>query len=397
MSELDDRLQGLRDELAAAIALPDVDRLTDRARTRRKVQVGAIAAVVAVVMAVPLARALPIWTAAGPNPAKTAYLVDFADADHGYALTRTCARGTVDCRFALYRTANGGADWQPRKLPRAPGDGFWDVMYVLGPDAVTLANPLGVETSRIFSTDGGRTWGVTEELTPAGTAPLPSHGVLTGGCGAQPYPGQGCGAVGSIQPDSGRFLAAPRQPGIIALQVGPAPTASGKWWVAGAVDGNPHAFLAVSADGGRTWSTSEMDQFAGPGGWSVVEHGNVMYATARSRSDRVFGVWRSTDGGRSWTRTWNPAAAEVLASDDGRPSSWDGPELLGSPVLTADGDLVLPGTTGTYVSADDGRDFTRTTGSTGWVTWTRAGYLRTQGHSFALSGDGSHWREFTVG
>ena len=398
MSELDEELRGLREELSSAIPVPDVDHLTARARVRRKLQVGAIAAVVAVVAAVPVARALPVWLrSADPVTAGTGYAVDFADADHGYALTRSCAQGSVGCTFTLFRTADGGETWQPRRLPPAPDDGFWDVMYVLGPDAVTLANPLGVEQTRIFSVDGGRSWGVTRDMSPVGTAPLPSGGVLTAGCGTQPYGGEGCALVGTLEPASGRFVAAPAQPQLAVLQVGTAPTEGGKWWVAGAVDGNAHAFLAVSADGGRTWSSSEMGEFAGAGGWAVVEHGNVMYATA-SRSGRVFGVWRSTTGGRSWTRVWTaPAVFVAENSAETEEAAPAGPGLLGDPVVADDGSLVLSDTTTTHVSHDRGRTFRPVHPASVPARWTRAGYLRIQGQTYGLSSDGAHWREFTVG
>jgi photosystem II stability/assembly factor-like uncharacterized protein len=396
MSELDNRLRALRDELTAAIPLPDVDGVTGRFRTRRRVQLGAIVAVIAVALAVPVVRGLPVWPAADPSPAKTAYLLDFADPDHGYALTRTCSRGTVDCAFALYRTADGGESWQRRRLPHAPGDGFWDVLYVLGPDEVAVANPLGTEQTRVFSTDGGRSWGVAEELTSAGTAPLPAGGLLTAGCGAQPFHGPGCDLVGSVRPDSGQFVPVPTQPPLTPVQLGPSPTEGGRWWVVGAVPGDDSTHLALSGDGGRTWSVTALPKppadlpYGDFGGWAVVEHGGVMYVTGGHGSS----VWRSTDGGKSWQHRW---AERVDEPEDARTLALRPGKLLGDPVLADDGGLTISGTAGTYVSHDQGHSFRRTGDSSGWMRWTRGGYLREQGHTFALSGDGSHWREFTVG
>lgn len=405
MSDIDRDLRGLRDELTAAIPLPDVDDVTGRARARRRGQVVAIVAVVvAVAAAVPIARALPIWTTtASTNPAKTTYVVDFADADHGYALTRTCVRGTVGCASTLYQTADGGESWQARKLPRAPSDQFWDVLYVLGPDDVAIATPIGIEKTRIFSTDGGRSWGRVENpdtgvTEPVITLSLARGGMLTGGCGAQPFTGDACQVVGSIQPSTGRFVAAPTQPPLNPRQLGPAPTEGGKWWVAGTRDGSDHAWLAVSDDDGQTWSASEMAEFAGMGGWSVVEHGDTMFATAGA-ANGLFGVWRSTDGGRSWTRTWtyDPIAAMASGGAPAEDAPTEGPALVGGPVLAGDGKLIVSNGTKTYVSDDQGRHFRPAGADTGWVKWTRGGYLRMQGHSFALSADGTHWREFTVG
>jgi len=395
MPDLDAELRGLRDELTAAIPLPDVERVAGRARSRRRLQVGVLAVVIAVVVGVPIARALPVWLAAArPDPAKTSYVVDFADAKHGYALTRTCQRGTEGCTFTLYRTGDGGETWQPRRLPLAPGDGFWDTMYVLGPDDVTIGKPVGVETTRIFSTDGGLSWGVAYDLAPAGTAPLAPGGLLSGACGEQPYGFGGCDVVGSIRPDTGQFVAAPTQPQLVPHQVGPAPTVTGKWWVAGTNPLSERSFLAVSADGGGTWSTSELATPAGRH-WAVVEGDGVLYATAANDAGRVTSVWRSTDGGRSWTRTWPDTAPDDSPQESS--SSGAGEFLASRPIAAGDGSLILADTKRTLVSDDEGRTFRREGGAPGWVTWTRGGYLRTQGGTFALSGDGLHWRQFTVG
>jgi len=396
MSDLDADLRGLRDELTAAIPLPDVERIAGRARTRRRLQVGALLAVIAVVVAVPVVHALPVWlTAARPNPAETSYVVDFADAKHGYALTRTCERGTEVCTFTLYRTADGGETWQSRRLPLAPGDGFWDTMYVLGPDEVTIGKPVGPETTRIFSTDGGRSWGVANDLARAGTAPLAPGGLLTGACGEQPYQYGGCDVVGSIRPDTGQFVAAPTQPRLVPVQVGPAPTVTGKWWVAGVNATRDRPVLAVSADDGRTWSTNELTEPVGRR-WAVVEGDGVLYATAADDAGKVAGVWRSTDDGRSWTRTWAAKLKPKDPRDDYLPTGV-GPFLDSRPIAAGDGSLILADMKQTLVSDDEGRTFRRDGGASGWVSWTRGGYLRTNGGSFELSADGLHWRQFTVG
>lgn len=139
-------------------------------------------------------------------------------------------------------------------------------------------------------------------------------------------------------------------------------------------------------DDGRTWQTGELDlgsTVPASDGWDVVERNGVMYATA-STYGGLLGVWVSTDDGRSWTRTWTRDGTRWL------------PDLVGSPIAAGDGSLVLSDGTTTYVSTDQGRSFEPAGTAGGSVEWTRAGYLRENGDTFALSSDGLRWREFTV-
>jgi hypothetical protein len=152
--------------------------------------------------------------------------------------------------------------------------------------------------------------------------------------------------------------------------------------------------MSVSSDGGRQWSTVDLtfDGTARMDGWEVVERNGVMYATASSARE-LLAVWRSTDDGKSWVRTWTPSAAQRI------------PGLVGTPIAAGDGTLALLDGVTSYVSTDQGRTFTRTGEKVGSARWTRAGYLRTDGYQywmssegtrFSLSSDGLHWREFTV-
>jgi hypothetical protein len=388
MSDLDTELRGLREELNAAIPLPDFERVIGRARIRRGLQLAAIAAVVAVVaVAVPLVRAArSVPPATTPDAKDTSYILDFADLDHGYALARKCPRSTSGCAFTLYRTTDGGQTWALRYLPPAldPETGYGSAtMYVLGPDAVLVDRPMRDGVDRTYSTDGGRSWHWVQTLDTGATAPLPHGALLTTRCGPQPYTETaGCPDVGTIQPRTGRFVATPTQPPLVAEQIGPSPTQSGGYWVVGRSRTTDEYGIAVSADSGRTWSVDELGLWGpdGPLTWSVVENTGVMYLLASS-SVGALRVWSSTDGGKSWT---------FVYSED------SGPQVVGSPVAAGDGSLLVSDGMSTWKSGDGGRTFVKTEDQPFGVKWTRAGYLWLKVDRFELSGDGMHWWEFRV-
>lgn len=382
MSELDTDLRGLRDELTAAIPIPDVARVTGRARTRRRTQLGAIGVVIVVALAVPVLRALPFGKEAAAPPENTSYLVDFADPDHGYALARSCATGNEGCRYTLYRTADGGKAWQPRQLPK-PDNGasyFAATLYVLGPDAVAIDRPIGDKADRIHSDDGGRTW--SEAGPPGSPLPLNVGALVVGACGAKPHRNQGCTDIGTIDSASGAFVPVPEQPPLTGISVGPVAMADGRWWAAGASASTHNGAVAVSDDGGRTWLSGELGAWAVPS--AVVERDGVLYAIGFAYDVRItgLGVWRSGDDGRSWT---------LMGISDKLNA------MVGSPVAASDGSLIVSDGTTVYVSTDEGGTFKRVGDAFGAVKWTRAGYLRMNVNKFALSTDGLNWREFTIG
>jgi hypothetical protein len=407
MSELDTALQGLRDELNAAIPLPDVEHVTGRARTRRRLQLGAIAAVVVVAAAVPVLRALPSGSpvAAPPDQPRTGYVVDFADPDHGFAIGRRCEKNRDGCSFSFHRTTDGGRDWQTMTLP-APQNaetGYFSTnMYVVGPDEVVINRLFGSSSEyldRIHTMDGGRSWQEVEvSWGNSTTTPLGPRSLLSGTCLQIPAPAETCpSGLGTIQSGTAMNIEIPTQPPTGPLsQNGPVATKDGKWWAVGRNDTAGRWTMSVSTDGGRSWSTSDLlnlNDPPGTGGWAVVERNGVMYATASSAS-RLLGVWRSTDDGKSWTRTWTHDGGQWI------------PGLIGTPIAAGDGSLILSNGLTTYVSTDQGRTFEQTgEKAAGTVRWTRAGYLRSDGNvyatssdgnNFALSTDGLHWRTFTV-
>lgn len=386
MSELDTDLRGLRDELTAAIPIPDVERVTGRARTRQRTQLGAIVAVIVVALAVPVLRALPFGKEAAAPPQSTSYLVDFADPDHGYALARTCVVSNEGCRYTLYRTGDAGKTWQTRTLPPTPDDRttyFAASLYVLGPDEVTIQRPRGNESDRVYTTDGGRSWrtSTTYQAASSVTAPLARGTRLVGPCGDQPYPSQGCDLIGAIDPDSGTFVPVPLQPPLTGKQLGEVATEGGTWWVTGLSVTTGRSAISMSNDGGQTWSTTEFSQ--SEAAYMVVERDGVLYTVGGFRDDQESGmaVWRSVDGGRTLTRTGVSSTT----------AGW-----YDTPIAANDGSLIVSNGTTTYRSTDMGRTFKRFGDAVGWVKWTRGGYLRINVNEFALSTDGLHWRKLTI-
>jgi hypothetical protein len=394
MSELDSQLRGLRDDLHATIPPPDLSEVAGRARQRtvRRRVLGAIAAVLVVSAAVPVLRSLPTGTQAGEQgtPARSTYDVDFADADHGYALRGMCRGSSNGCEFTLLATSDGGRTWQRRTLPPPASkisNYFNATLYVLSPDEVVIDRPAepNWETRRIYSDDGGRDWRVAEPWYAPDFAPVPENGVLTVSCSTDLIGTDMCAVIGTIQPDTGTMVRVPEQPKLTSGRLGTTATAGGQLWVVGRKE-NAGWTVAVSGDSGRTWTTTVLDVPGIPttDRWAVVERNGVMYLTAGTTYD-LLAVWRSTDDGTTWTRTWAGTGTNWL------------PSPAGSAIAAGDGSLIVSDGRSTYVSTDQGVTFRRTgDAAPGTIRWTRAGYLRSGSGGFALSTDGVKWRSFEV-
>lgn len=158
--------------------------------------------------------------------------------------------------------------------------------------------------------------------------------------------------------------------------------------------------LAVSEDRGRSWQLSRM-----PG---AVEDGWGMHVVGAAQSKLLYAVqpgippdeddvkngllalYRSTDGAQTWERVWKHRKGVEPRSS------------LGAPVAASDGSLTVYGEAGVWRSADGGRTFT---GSgprvlAGSVTTTPLGFLwsdSTGVGSFRISADGIHWTSFELG
>lgn len=400
MPDLDTELTALGEHMRESITPPDLEAVADRARertVRRRTQLAAIAAVFVVTAAVPLLRAVPGGdTPASDHPTSgvtSTYSVEFADADHGFAVDRQCERPGGTCR--LLSTSDGGQHWSTHALPPASDDAAIVGLIALGADRVALDRLApGIGNERIYSDDGGRTWQtVPLQDNPEPVDAIPEGGVLNIGCAGGP--GQvSCSELIVTMPGNGQTRVLAHQPGIVGQVLGPVPTADGTWWVAGDDPVSGATVLSVSTDDGRTWRSTLMDVPDGrtPNTWAVVEGGGVLYAAVSGTTERTFdlvGIFRSDDGGASWTRTHRPSEELTV------------PGFLGTPVIRADGLLLVDGGQGTYESDSSGETFAPAHDElTGYVRWTRAGYLcdlPSSGNGFAVSTDGVEWRPFTVG
>jgi hypothetical protein len=393
MSELDDSLRELRDDLRSSLCRRGLSDVAARARqrsVRRRMQVGAVAAVVMVSVAVPMLRAMPDDRSPAAPPAdRYEYELDFADPSHGYALGRDCVE---TCRFTLLATSDGGRSWQPRPLPPEEGAATDAGVTVAGPERLSFNRSSAAATSTgefFVSDDGGRTWHPPLTAAPTLLKPIEDGALVVQACvGAR---GDTCvRGLGSLTPQ-GISMPAVTQPPLADPVPGGAATASGVVWATGRHVGTGQWAVSVTSDGSRTWSTTPLDLPGKPalaGGWSVVEGAGLLYLTVVGSigvgPTGLLAIYRSRDRGRTWTGTWRATPTSVRQG------------VLGSAVATSDGRLLLYSTLDGTVEAGT---FTRAEHQLpGPVTWTRGGYLsRASAGSFELSADGVHWRTTRIG
>lgn len=421
------------EEVAAALAAvraatppPEHPRLRNRLRqqrTRRKTLVGAAVAVLLAAVAVPMLRESAPKPASDlvfppPTPARTSHIhwADFADREHGYALRFDCA-GTVgsteSCIVDVLATEDG-EHWTARRVPRPERDGAQlnGFLKVLGPRELVVdwqTDPTSTRVDRMHSSDGGRHWErVDIPASPRTTPAVPDGGSAYRACARTAVGGE-CEAwgVGVVLPGSGETALLATQPALTDIVFDPTWKLAGdRWWAIGHVPGTGGWAIAITADAGRTWWTTPIAPLDGDvnGTWSIGGSGQTLYAAMADQSGpdalALAALYRSDDGGRSWTRTWQHR--------EGQPPMRG---YFGALIVKPDGTLLLNGidpnyvdntpATTTYVSVDRGVTFTRTISATvGYVYWTGAGFLSsplTEGDPFRLSTDGTSWEDVVIG
>jgi hypothetical protein len=297
----------------------------------------------------------------------------------------------------LFASADGGTQWERRVLPGGDRQYTKGELTVLGADTLQFVRFLrgtpGIGDA-FLSTDGGRTW---HENNPHGlTAPsaIPPQAVLQQTC-APPGGVDECPTPLAMQTPDGSLLSPVlTQPPLRDPEPGPVATSGGRFWATGREPASGRWAISVTSDAGATWATNPLDVPGTPttlGAWSVVEYGGVMYATVQGALEKgpygLLAVFRSTDHGVSWTRTWHASGATKLLN------------VTGNAIATSDGRLIVwSAVSGAMESSDGGRTFTRSSlRLLGTVTWTRGGYLvRRPENAWDISQDGVTWRTFVL-
>lgn len=419
-TDLDQELAQLGDEVRTSVPVPALDKIVARHKhrvVRRRMQFGAVAAVLVVSTAVPLLRDQMV-----PDPPKPAVPpaesspfpkkpfitdMDFADDDHGYAIRMTCENGNpARCEGKLLATGDG-THWDNRRLPRPESAPSWanGTLRTLGPDELTVewpasASPEDTDVYRVLSVDGGRTWKqvTVPNLVTATVGEIPDGGKLIPSCARLAGGGTQCAerGVAVLLPGSGESALLANRPRLTAMAAGNVPMANGQWWTVGRDPKTDEWGLAISDDDGRTWTTTALnfsdsvDQY----GWSVGSSGSTLYATAigsrSNTSNGLVAIFRSTDGGLTWERTWKPVGEQSPR------------RVFDSTVVGQDGTLTINATDGkAYVSKDGGRTFTETERRYGdYAFWIGTGYLGVaveSGRAVDMSEDGVHWRKVKIG
>jgi len=420
-TDLDTELSRLRDEMRDEMPVPGFEQVVARHKQRvirRRMQLGAVAAVLVVSAAIPVLRAQvapdekpappggPSYEA--PEQPTGPYVSDvqFTDADHAFAIRAQCVGSPATCRETLLATDDGGEHWQKRTLPRPPSAPTWSKgnLHTLTQDELTVDWPLsaaleGSRFHRIHSTDGGRTWQtvavppIVTDTVPA----IPEHGALVPSCARLAAGGTRCTERGFavLQPGTGESAGLEHRPPLTAMQAGVGPTPDGRWWVVGRDPKTNRWGISISNDDGRSWTTTVLDwvEPVDTYGWSVVEQGGTLFATGVGAlpdvSNGLLGIFRSTDGGRSWEQTWKP--------EEGKNPR----RVFSDPVAASDGTLTINTPTRTYQSRDGGRTFSEAKQRySGYAGQAEPGYIAGSVDSpenLAISEDGVHWRTIKVG
>jgi len=196
----------------------------------------------------------------------------------------------------VLKSADGGGHWKFANSGLKAVGGMVQVL-IDAQNPTILAPPYE-------STDGGATW--SRYSLPSGLGglmadPQNPH-ILYGTTGQAFYKSADFGdswtQIGSFHGNSGQFVISPRFPDIM-------------YGLGRSVDGDVPS-LFQSADGGHTWSASALGLNGEPAAWIAVDpqDPNIIYvSTSLPDLEAVYlSLWKSADGGVSWTRLRGPNA-----------------------------------------------------------------------------------------
>jgi hypothetical protein len=328
--------------------------------------------------------------------------VGFAADGSGFALLAECGKTRCVQRVAVLDKGAGAWRMGTSPLPDVTGDlGITAGLVVLGPGRALITEGKWPPPERTWYTgDGGSSWRQATGDAVGSTPTVPEGGVLVEDCTGPDEEGNGCVRTRllAVMPDTGEYRVLAHQPPLKGVMT-PAGQIGVRLYAAGLDPNSGNPALAVSEDRGSSWRRASLP--AGPEGWSmsVVSDGSALYAAHHGQlldeddvKNGLLAIHRSTDGGRTWEQVWKHRKGVEPRS------------ILGAPIAAIDGSLTVHGEDGVWRSTDEGRSFTRSgpggRGPQGWVTTTPLGYL--WGDSFGagryrISADGVRWTTFDLG
>jgi photosystem II stability/assembly factor-like uncharacterized protein len=260
--------------------------------------------------------------------------LDFLNQDTGWLAVETGKGPTFT--ITVERTTNGGSSWQASTITTGSIPGGLDLDFTGPRDGWLLAMSTpaaGLMSKAIYSTsDGGRTWeevscsggpgcsqktgGLPGDSYPTGIAFLGSDGFVSASYHGDPYlwfyGSQDAGHTWQRIP-----LAVPKADaqGYGDVYLPSFFGTSGRMFVQFTNPTGPALVVYQSSHGGHTWQPNASPalpiSWAGQSaqfGWTSGEDGWVASGDGKE-------LFRTTDGGQTWTRTPLPSAAAAAASE----------------------------------------------------------------------------------
>ena len=345
---------------------------------------------------IPSAPGLPGWS----------HSLGFAADGSGFALLAECAEARCAQHVAVLD--KGARRWglATSPLPDVTGDlGITAGLTVLGPGRAVIIDQSEhwqEPAPTWFTGDGGLTWARGSTKPKGSTATVPEGALLTDECLELEADGSFCGRnrLLVVMPDTGEHRVLKRQPPLKGI-LAPAGDMSPDALFVSGLDDSDRPALAKSEDRGRTWTVTRI---AHPGtgsrgfhvvpgpGWGrlfAVQPGQLPEREQVKNGLRA--IHTSTDGGSTWTRVWTyREGVEPLS-------------ILGDLVVAADGSVTVYGESGIWRSTDGARTFRSDGGArapAGSVTRTPLGWLWSDSHGngqYRISADGVRWHGFALG